>query len=134
MTRGLRYRTRSGRVSEVPLGDAEGSSPRGGAEAGAAGIVEQAHESSSRSGTRTSFASACSPGEHKVEGKEITPRRPRAERAQVIDLMDALKQSLAKRASSPAAPESERKPPIKLVKRVAEAAAKPEGKAQAGKK
>jgi len=52
----------------------------------------------------------------------------------VIDLMDALKQSLAKRASSPAAPESERKPPIKLVKRVAEAAAKPERKAHAGKK
>jgi DNA end-binding protein Ku len=70
----------------------------------------------------------------KVEGKEITTVAAPAERAQVIDLMDALKQSLAKRASSPAAPESERKPPIKLVKRVAEAASKPERKAQAGKK
>jgi DNA end-binding protein Ku len=70
----------------------------------------------------------------KVEGKEITTAAAPAERAQVIDLMDALKQSLAKRASSPAAPESERKPPIKLVKRVAEAGSKPERKAQAGKK
>jgi DNA end-binding protein Ku len=70
----------------------------------------------------------------KVEGKEITTAAAPAERAQVIDLMDALKQSLAKRASSPAAPESERKPPVKLVKRVAEATAKPERKAQAGKK
>ena len=70
----------------------------------------------------------------KVEGKEITTAAAPAERAQVIDLMDALKQSLAKRASSPAAPESERKPPIKLVKRVAEAAGKPERKAHAGKK
>ena len=70
----------------------------------------------------------------KVEGKEITTAAAPAERAQVIDLMDALKQSLAKRASSSAAPESERKPPVKLVKRVAEAGAKPERKAQAAKK
>ena len=70
----------------------------------------------------------------KVEGKEITAVEPEAQRAQVIDLMDALKQSLARRASSPAAPESERKPSIKLVKRVAEAAAKPERKAQGAKK
>jgi DNA end-binding protein Ku len=70
----------------------------------------------------------------KVEGKEITTAAAPAERAQVIDLMDALKQSLAKRASSPAAPESERKPPIKLVKRDAEAAPKPERKAQGAKK
>ncbi len=33
----------------------------------------------------------------KVEGKEITTAAPPAQRAQVIDLMDALKQSLAKR-------------------------------------
>ena len=70
----------------------------------------------------------------KVEGKEITTAAAPAERAQVIDLMDALKQSLAKRASSPAAPESERKPPIKLVKRDAAAAPKPERKAQGAKK
>src|SRR5215471_15235338 len=34
----------------------------------------------------------------KVEGKEITAQEPETQRAQVIDLMDALKQSLAKRA------------------------------------
>jgi DNA end-binding protein Ku len=70
----------------------------------------------------------------KVEGKEITTPAVPAERAQVIDLMDALKQSLAKRASAPAAPESERKPPIKLVKRDAAAGPKPERKAQGAKK
>ena len=37
----------------------------------------------------------------KVEGKEITAVEPQAQRAQVIDLMDALKQSLAKRARRP---------------------------------
>ena len=41
----------------------------------------------------------------KVEGKEITAAEPEAQRAQVIDLMDALKQSLAKRAgAAPAQP------------------------------
>jgi len=70
----------------------------------------------------------------KVEGKEITTAAAPAERAQVIDLMDALKQSLAKRASSAGAPESERKPPIKLVKRDAAATPKPERKAQGAKK
>src|ERR1700682_4353668 len=43
-----------------------------------------------------------------AEGKDITTAAAPPERAQVIDLMDALKQSLAKRASSHAAPESER--------------------------
>jgi len=38
--------------------------------------------------------------ESKVEGREVTSRAPQAQRAQVIDLMDALKQSLGKRASS----------------------------------
>ena len=37
--------------------------------------------------------------EQKVEGKEVTTLAPQAHRAQVIDLMDALKQSLGKRAS-----------------------------------
>jgi DNA end-binding protein Ku len=38
--------------------------------------------------------------ESKVEGKEVTSLAPQAQRAQVIDLMDALKQSLGKRGSS----------------------------------
>jgi DNA end-binding protein Ku len=36
--------------------------------------------------------------EAKVEGKEVTSLAPQAQRTQVIDLMDALKQSLGKRA------------------------------------
>jgi DNA end-binding protein Ku len=38
--------------------------------------------------------------ESKVEGKEVTSLAPQAQRTQVIDLMDALKQSLGKRAGS----------------------------------
>ncbi len=38
--------------------------------------------------------------EQKVEGKEVTTMAPQAQRAQVIDLMDALKQSLGKKGSS----------------------------------
>jgi DNA end-binding protein Ku len=38
--------------------------------------------------------------EQKVEGKEVTTLAPQAQRAQVIDLMDALKQSLGKRGES----------------------------------
>ena len=38
--------------------------------------------------------------EEKVEGKEVTSLAPQAQRAQVIDLMDALKQSLGKKGSS----------------------------------
>ena len=37
--------------------------------------------------------------ESKVEGREVTSTAPQAQRAQVIDLMDALKQSLGKRGS-----------------------------------
>src|SRR5215471_2617693 len=51
----------------------------------------------------------------KVEGKEVTAAAPEVQRAQVIDLMDALKQSLARRA----APDDEtaaKKPPVKVVK------------------
>ncbi len=46
----------------------------------------------------------------KVEGKEITAVEPEAQRAQVIDLMDALKQSLAKRAAARAARGQGRRP------------------------
>jgi DNA end-binding protein Ku len=38
--------------------------------------------------------------ESKVEGKEVTTLAPQAQRTQVIDLMDALKQSLGKRGGS----------------------------------
>jgi len=72
----------------------------------------------------------------KVEGKEVTAVGPEVQRAQVIDLMEALKESLAKRAASEG-----RKPPVKLVKRpgaAAEKAAaspeKAERKAQGAKK
>jgi DNA end-binding protein Ku len=63
----------------------------------------------------------------KVEGKEVTVAAPQAPRAQVIDLMDALKESLAKRVAS-----GEKKPLAKAKR--AEAAAPPVKKAQAAKK
>jgi DNA end-binding protein Ku len=72
----------------------------------------------------------------KVEGKEITAAAPEAQRAQVIDLMDALKQSLAKRGDAakaePAAPIA-KKPPIKAPRRAA-SPDKPDRKAHAGRK
>jgi DNA end-binding protein Ku len=72
----------------------------------------------------------------KVEGKEITAAAPEAQRAQVIDLMDALKQSLAKRGDAakaePAAPIA-KKPPIKAPRRAA-SSDKPDRKAHAGRK
>ncbi|HEY7863609.1 MAG TPA: Ku protein, partial [Thermoanaerobaculia bacterium] len=75
----------------------------------------------------------------KVEGKEITTQAPEAQRAQVIDLMDALKQSLAKRAGgapeTPAAKTalaSAKKPPVKASKRGA--GEDKDRKAQAGRK
>ena len=74
----------------------------------------------------------------KVEGKEITAVEPEAQRAQVIDLMDALKQSLAKRAAAaPAAPEDKagaphaKKPPAKAAPRRAAAT---DRKAEGGRK
>ena len=70
----------------------------------------------------------------KVEGKEITAVEPEAQRAQVIDLMDALKQSLAKRAAAaPATPADKagaphpKKPPAKAPRRAAAAERKAEG-------
>ena len=75
----------------------------------------------------------------KVAGKEITTPAPETQRAQVIDLMDALKQSLAKRAGgaseTPAAKAVvavAKKPPVKASKRGA--GEDKDRKAQAGRK
>ncbi|MBI4561579.1 MAG: Ku protein [Candidatus Rokubacteria bacterium] len=61
----------------------------------------------------------------KVEGKEVTAVGPQVQRAQVIDLMEALKESLAKRVPQ------EKKPPAKAPRR---GEALPAKKAQAAKK
>jgi DNA end-binding protein Ku len=69
--------------------------------------------------------------EQKVAGREVTAAGPEAQRAQVIDLMDALKESLARR------PALGKKPPAKVERSAAAAGAKPdrtEKKAQAGRK
>ena len=71
----------------------------------------------------------------KVEGQEITLAEPAAPRAQVIDLMDALKESLAKRGLS-AEDATAKKPPARAGAAPA-AKAKPAAapkKAQAGRK
>ena len=60
----------------------------------------------------------------KVEGKEVTAVGPQVQRAQVIDLMDALKQSLAKRVPK------EKKPAARVERR----ATAPPRKAQTAKK
>jgi DNA end-binding protein Ku len=63
----------------------------------------------------------------KVEGKEVTPVGPQVQRAQVIDLMEALKKSLEKRVPA------EKRPAVKA--RPAEPeAAKPLKRAQAARK
>ena len=64
----------------------------------------------------------------KVEGKEVTAVVPQVQRAQVIDLMEALKESLAKRVAS-----GEKKPLAKA-KRTEPAPAAPAKKAQAAKR
>ena len=60
----------------------------------------------------------------KVEGKEVTAVGPEIQQAQVIDLMDALKQSLAKRAAADGggAPVP-KKPPVKVARRAADGSA-----------
>jgi DNA end-binding protein Ku len=69
----------------------------------------------------------------KVEGQEVTVAAPAEPRAQVIDLMEALKESLAKRAAPAATGEAGRKPPVRVTKRAEPA--RPAGrKAQGGKK
>jgi DNA end-binding protein Ku len=70
----------------------------------------------------------------KVEGREVTTAGPPEPRAQVIDLMEALKESLGKR-TAPSAPEAERKPPVRVARRAAAPADKPAArKAQSAKK
>ena len=71
--------------------------------------------------------------EQKVEGKEVTSLAPQAQRTQVIDLMDALKQSLGKRGASGDGAKSalEKKPAAKA--RKAEPAPR-EKKASGGKR
>ena len=68
--------------------------------------------------------------ESKVEGKEVTVAGPPVQRAQVIDLMEALKESIAKRM-----PPDGKKPPAKVSRRAeAKAEPAPAKKAQAGRK
>src|SRR5262245_53319421 len=72
----------------------------------------------------------------KVEGQEITISEAPAPRAQVIDLMEALKESLAKRGM-PAEAASVKKPPTKAGTAAAKAKpaeAAPKKRAQAGRK
>jgi DNA end-binding protein Ku len=68
----------------------------------------------------------------KVEGQEVTVVAPAPPRAQVIDLMEALKESLAKKVPS------ERKPPVKAAPKRAEPAreepARPQARRAQGKK
>jgi DNA end-binding protein Ku len=65
----------------------------------------------------------------KVEGKEVTVASPQVQRAQVIDLMDALKESLAKRVAS-----GEKKPLAKAKRGEPAAVPAPAKKAQAAKR
>jgi DNA end-binding protein Ku len=74
----------------------------------------------------------------KAEGQEITVAEPAAPRAQVIDLMEALKESLAKRGL-PAEAADAKKPPTKAgngaaAKPKAAEAAAPKKRAQGGRK
>jgi DNA end-binding protein Ku len=72
----------------------------------------------------------------KVEGQEVTVSEPAAPRAQVIDLMEALKESLAKRGLS-AEDAAAKKPPAKagtIAAAKAKPAEAPKKRAQGGRK
>ena len=62
--------------------------------------------------------------QEKVQGREITAAAPEEPKAQIIDLMEALKASLGSRASRADQPEAARKP-AKHSPRAAEAKARP---------
>jgi len=68
--------------------------------------------------------------EQKVEGREVTSLAPQAQRTQVIDLMDALKQSLGKRGGAAAGIGSGRSGQGAPVARAAELEKKPAAKAR----
>jgi len=73
----------------------------------------------------------------KVEGREVTVAAPAPPRAQVIDLMDALRESLARRVPAGAAEAGApavRKPPTKAAPKRAEPARAAQKKAQGGRK
>ena len=70
----------------------------------------------------------------KVEGKEVTAVGPQVQRAQVIDLMEALKESLAKRVPQAAQGQMQKKPAVKMAKRAEAAPEKASSKSQAAKK
>jgi DNA end-binding protein Ku len=81
--------------------------------------------------------------EQKVEGHEVTSLAPQAQRTQVIDLMDALKQSLGKRTSSGGsektagagrAPATLEKKPAAKARREKDEAAPREKKVQGGRR
>jgi DNA end-binding protein Ku len=59
--------------------------------------------------------------QQKVEGREVTVAAPAPPRAQVIDLMEALKESLARRAPEPIPAGKVRKPPARVTRRAGEA-------------
>ena len=66
--------------------------------------------------------------DRKVEGQAVTAATPAPERKQVIDLMEALKQSLAKQ------PARDRKPLAKAGRQAAAPAAAAPKRAQGGRK
>ena len=68
----------------------------------------------------------------KVEGREVTAASPEVQRAHVIDLMEALKESLAKRAVPDAKPPAKAKRPAAVA--AGPGAEKVEKKAQGGRK
>jgi DNA end-binding protein Ku len=55
----------------------------------------------------------------KVDGQEVTAAEPQAHRAQVIDLMAALKESLAERGVAESLGPVDKKPPVKAPRRAA---------------
>jgi DNA end-binding protein Ku len=71
--------------------------------------------------------------DQKVEGKEVTVAGEPAPRAEVIDLMEALKESLGKRGAA-AAVRQDRKPPAKVAKGPAPAEKPVPRKAQSARK